>query len=112
MPTLVIHAPTGKVQSGDNKKSFERTFADGIGTGYAIAWHLHHQLYPGCGVVVLDKDQAKRAEGKLVRLVEVDKTKTGMLSLFSTHLHEVAKADMYDRQHSRLGGWSSTLRGE
>jgi hypothetical protein len=77
MSTLVIHAPYEKVQI-ENKRSFQNTFASLIGDEYAIPRHLIPLIPPGCKVVLLSKDEEKRAEGKLVKLVARSRTNTGM----------------------------------
>ena len=77
MSTLVINAPKAKVEQ-TRAQSFEATFASGVGDGYAITKILFAQLSAGCGVVLLDKDQGKRAEGTLVQLVPTEKTENGI----------------------------------
>lgn len=77
MAMLVINAPRWRVQQ-ENAKSFERTFHSGVGDGYAISKNLFDQLSPGCGVVLLSKDQKLRAEGKLIRLVPTTKANNGI----------------------------------
>jgi hypothetical protein len=77
MSTLVIHAPHQKVQE-ENKRSFRQTFESRIGDEYAIPSGLVAQLHPGCTVVLLSKDEEKRAEGKLVKLVPKSKTNNGI----------------------------------
>lgn len=77
MSTLVINAPMAKVEQ-ERKQSFETTFASGLGDGYAIANGLFVRLSAGCGVVLLDKDQGKRAEGTLIELVPTEKTGNGI----------------------------------
>jgi hypothetical protein len=77
MRTLVINAPKAKVEQ-ESKQSFESTLGSGVGDGYAIAGSLFAQLSAGCGVVLLDKDQRKRAEGTLVQLVPTEKTGNGI----------------------------------
>ena len=69
MPTLVIHAPKDKAQP-ESSRSFETIFMLGVGDGYAIPQKLVAQLSPGCGFVLLNKVSEKRAEGKLVKLVQ------------------------------------------
>jgi hypothetical protein len=76
MPTLVIHAPKDKVPEG--AKSFEKTFKEGLGEGYAIARRLVDQVHRGCTVVLLDKVQKKRAEGRLIKLDPGEKTPQGI----------------------------------
>lgn len=77
MTTLVIHAPSGKARQ-EGKKSFDDTFKEGVGDRYAIDLKSYGLLYPGCDVVLLDKDKRQRAEGRLLKLVEVSKTEAGM----------------------------------
>jgi hypothetical protein len=77
MTTLVIHAPSGKARQ-EGKRSFDETLQDGIGDGYAIDSKRYHLVYPGCRVVLLDKDKRQRAEGRLVKLEETEKTGSGM----------------------------------
>jgi hypothetical protein len=77
MPSLVINAPRNQVHE-NKKKSFDSTFGTGVGDGYAINRNLFSQIYPGCGVVLLSKDQKLRAEGKLVKLVPSFKTGNGI----------------------------------
>jgi hypothetical protein len=75
--TLVIHAPRQKSRA-EGKKSFERTFATRKGRGYAIARNLYERCWPGCEVVLLSKDEGKRAEGRLVKLVPTVKADNGI----------------------------------
>ncbi len=77
MVALVINAPKEKTQS-EAKRSFRDTFEKGVGEGYAIAMNLFEQCHPSCTVVLLSKDEQKRAEGKLVALVPTEKTGSGM----------------------------------
>lgn len=77
MKTLVIHAPYEKV-AGENKRSFQHTCEHHVGDEYAIPSALVAQINPGCTVVVLSKDERKRAEGKLVKLVPKSKANNGM----------------------------------
>ena len=88
MPTLVINAPREMVQS-DSKKSFENTLATGVGEGYAISRTLFEQCRPGCPVVLLSKDERKRAEGKLVRLVPTSKAGNG-IQRYDVHIKDLA----------------------
>lgn len=73
MATLVINAPKKQVDE-NNKKDFENTFSTGVGEGYAINSTLFSQISSGCKVVLLSKDEKKRAEGRLVKLVPTYKT--------------------------------------
>ena len=77
MSTLVIHAPKSRAKR-DGVRSFEKTFDSGVGDGYAIYKNLYDQLNFKSRVVLLDKDQELRAEGKLKRLVSTEKTKSGI----------------------------------
>jgi hypothetical protein len=77
MPSLVIHAPHGRVQE-ENKRSFNETFETGIGDEYAIPSRLAALLSPGCKVILLSKDEQKRAEGELVKLEPRSKANNGM----------------------------------
>jgi len=76
MATLIIHAPKAMVEQ--EQKSFESTFASGVGEGYAIPKAIRARLAPGCMVVVLCKDvkPQRRAEGTLVKLVPTNKAGT------------------------------------
>jgi hypothetical protein len=77
MPTLVLNAPAGKAEQ-ESKRSFESTLASGIGDEYAIWRSLCVQVTPGCGVILLDKDRERRAEGTLIRLDAKSKTGSGI----------------------------------
>jgi hypothetical protein len=87
MSTLVINAPKAKVIQ-ESKQSFEATFASGVGDGYAIAKSLFGQVSTGSGVVLLDKDQEKRAEGTLVQLVPTEKTGNG-IQRYNVHIRNL-----------------------
>ena len=76
MAILVLHAPrTGTLE---NKRSFASTLASGIGDEYAIPQNLVAKLSSGCKVVLLNKDDAERAEGTLVELVPTSKAGNGI----------------------------------
>ena len=75
MTTLIIHAPQAMSQH-EGKRSFDRTIQLRIGEGYAIPKADAERLGPGDKVVVLSKDEKRRAEGTLVRLVESGETGT------------------------------------
>lgn len=77
MPTLILNAPSWR-ENEDGAKSFQSILASGRGDGYAIASPLVSQIVPGCPVVVLNKERARRAEGTLVRLEPTSKTDSGM----------------------------------
>lgn len=76
MVTLIIHAP--RAQSRAGKRSFHATLRRGVGDGYAIWKRLREMCYAGCAVVVLCKDEERRAQGRLVRLVPNTKTRSGI----------------------------------
>ena len=84
MGTLVINAPKAKAEQ-ESKRSFESTLTSGVGDGYAITKGLFAQLSAGCGVVLLDKDQGKRAEGTLVQRVPTEKAGNG-IQRFDVHI--------------------------
>jgi hypothetical protein len=77
MPTLIIHAPRYKARQ-EGYRSFDRTIKRRVGEGFAIPKADFGRLGQGDKVVVLSKDEKRRAEGTLVRLVPNGKTKTGM----------------------------------
>jgi hypothetical protein len=87
MKTLVIHAPSSKVNR-EGKRSFEETVKAEIGDGYAIARTEYPLISIGCDVIVLDNETKKRAEGKLVKLEHEGFTKTGMLR-YNVHMENV-----------------------
>lgn len=89
MATLVIHAPRSTVVS-KHAKSFEKTYKDGLGEGYAIYRSIVHEVHPGCTVVLLSKDQELRAEGKLVKLVATTKTDNGC-QRYDVHIEGLKK---------------------
>lgn len=72
MSTLVLHAPRSRARNGE-AASFEDVLASGIGDGYIIGKSLRPRILDGCKIVVLDKDQELRAEGRLRCLVESEK---------------------------------------
>lgn len=87
MPSLVINAPKQQVVL-NNKKSFQETFGSGIGQGYAIWRTLFNQIYPGCKVVLLCKDERRRGEGILEKLVPTDKTING-IQRYDVHIRDL-----------------------
>jgi hypothetical protein len=66
MKVLVINAPKNTDRKGN--RSFEDTLETQVGEEHLIYPNLHAQVEPGCRVIVLDKDQGKQAEGKLLKL--------------------------------------------
>lgn len=78
MATLVMNAPSVKVQRGTIYRTFQDIFMSGTGLGYAISANLVAQLGPGSRVVLLSKDVEKRAEGELVQLIPVQKAGNGI----------------------------------
>jgi hypothetical protein len=77
MTTLIIHAPQ-KTAEQEGKRSFDCTIALGIGEAYAIPKAEVDRLVRGDNVVVLSKDEERRAEGTLVELRQNGETETGM----------------------------------
>jgi hypothetical protein len=76
MSTLILHAPTRGTL--EHKRSFQNTFACGVGDEYAIPQNLVTKLSTGCKVVLLDKDEERRAEGRLVKLEPASKANNGI----------------------------------
>jgi hypothetical protein len=66
MSTLVLNAPKRTVEQGS--RSFESTFQGQVGEDYAIYSNLFEQVYTGCKVILLGRDERKQAEGKLIKL--------------------------------------------
>lgn len=77
MATLVIHAPYSQVEQ-NQKQSFDKTVATGIGSGYAIQRSFFEQLIANDKVIVICKTHQKQAVGRLKALIPTEKTKTGM----------------------------------
>jgi hypothetical protein len=84
MVALVINAP-----KHTNKRSFESTLVSGVGEGYAIWSTLIGRCQPGCRVVLLSKDERKRAEGSLVKLVPTEKTGSGV-QRYDVHIERMS----------------------
>jgi len=101
MPTLVIHAPRWKAQQ-ENAQSFERTFNSGIGEGYAIYRNLFANLFPGCGVVLLSKDEKRRAEGTLIRLVPTEMTNNG-IQRYDVHIRNLIEVEYRPERLNHCG---------
>ena len=101
MATLVIHAPSEKVQS-EQKRSFESTVRLGVGDGYAIARDLRARITLGCRVVVLDKGGERRAEGTLVRLVATSKTGNG-IQRYDVHMKDLKEVPYKPENLNRNG---------
>ncbi|HKI37191.1 MAG TPA: hypothetical protein VKA46_35380 [Gemmataceae bacterium] len=89
MATLIINAPKAQAAHGQ-KKSFESTLNSGIGDGYAITKPLVAQLQPGCRVVLLSKEQKRRAEGTLEKLVATSKAKNG-IQRYDVYIKDLAE---------------------
>jgi len=87
MPTLVIHAPKDRAQRPSGQ-SFETIFMLGVGGAFAIPQKLVAQLSPGCGVVILNKDSEKRAEGSLVKLVQTG-TIDNDVGIYDVHFENI-----------------------
>lgn len=101
MTTLVIHAPCSKVAQ-ESKRSFEKTLESKVGDEYAIYAHLVSRLNPGCRVVVLDKDQEKRAEGTLVKLEPGSKTDNG-IQRYNVHITDLKRVEYKPEALNRCG---------
>src|SRR5947207_7849789 len=76
-PTLVINAPRWRAVR-DGARSFQATFDSGVGRGYALTRAIHQGCASGCRVVLLSKDERRRAEGVLLELVRTEKTDNGL----------------------------------
>ncbi len=87
MPTLVIHAPRRTVVT-KNSRTFKSTCAKRVGDKYAIFDSLVRQLSPGCPVILLSKDEKKRAEGKLTKLELRTVAKNGV-PRYDVHIGEL-----------------------
>ena len=111
MRKLVIHAPKGKAQQQD-WPTFERTLDSAVGDGYAInenwirelspSWDDHGSPCSECGVVLLDKHQKLRAEGKLTRLVPTSKTGRGK-QRYDVHMENLASVPYRPESLDRNG---------
>jgi hypothetical protein len=101
MAALVIHAPKEKNQT-ESKRSFDTTFKSGIGDGYAIWKSLASQITPNCKVIVLSKDERKRAEGVLVKLVPVEKTASG-IQRYDVKMRDLKMVPFKDERLNRNG---------
>jgi hypothetical protein len=99
--TLVIHTPKWRVRA-ERVKSFDQTLSTGIGDGYAIPRAWAEQCQPGCKVVVLSKDEKKRAEGRLVRLVPVSKADNG-LQRYDVHICDLVTVTYVPESLYRTG---------
>jgi hypothetical protein len=95
MPTLVLNAPRDKVRT-EGKHSFEQSFQDRVGHGYAIPLKYAESIQSNPSrwtVVLLDKYTGDRVEGKLIKLEETgEKTSQGILryDVYTTQLKRVA----------------------
>jgi hypothetical protein len=101
MTTLVIHTPSSKVVQ-EAKRSFEKTLESKVGDEYAIYRPLLPRLNPGCRVVVLDKDQEKRAEGTLVKLEPRSKTDNG-IQRYDVHIVDLKRVEYQPEALNRCG---------
>jgi len=90
MPTLVINAPKRTVEQGS--RSFESTFQTQIGEEYAIYSNLFEQLYPGCKVILLSRDERKQAEGKLVKLERTTVAGNGV-QRYNVHMENIERVN-------------------
>lgn len=101
MTILVINAPRQMVRA-QRKKSFAKTFSSRIGKGYAIWSRWFARCYPGCKVVLLSKDERKRAEGKLVKLVPVSKARNG-IQRYDVYIRNLTKVTYRPEPLNRNG---------
>ena len=101
MATLIIHAPQGKAEQ-EGKRSFRRTIELSIGEGYAIPKAYAGRLGRGDKVVVLSKDESRRAEGTLVKLMQNGETQTGM-KRYDVHMENVKEVAYKPEPLGRTG---------
>jgi|SRR5262245_6655920 len=101
MATLIIHAPQEMVAQ-ESKRSFDRTIQLGIGEAYAIPKAEADLLAPGDKVVVLSKDEKRRAEGTLVKLVQNGETETGM-KRYDVHMQDLKPVPYKSEPLERTG---------
>jgi hypothetical protein len=97
----VIHAPRQKAQE-EKKRSFQQTFENRVGDEYAIPGHWVALLSAGCKVVLLSKDEHKRAEGKLVELVPRSKANNGM-QRYDVHIDDLKMVPYKPESLGRTG---------
>jgi hypothetical protein len=101
VPTLIIHAPKEKVDA-EGHPSFARTLDSGVGEGYAISKADAARLGPGDAVVVLSKDERRRAEGRLEKLVPNGRTESGM-QRYDVHIKDLKVVDYKPERLGRTG---------
>lgn len=101
MTTLVINAPR-RATTSESKRSFDSTFASGVGEGYAIAKASVTRCLPGSKVVLLSTDEGKRAEGTLVKLEPAGKARNG-LQRYDVHVANLARVAYRPEQINRYG---------
>jgi hypothetical protein len=101
MTTLVIHTPSSKVAQ-ESKRSFEKTLQSKVGDEFAIYQSLLPRLSAGCRVIVLDKDQGKRAEGTLVKLEPRSKTENG-IQRYNVHIADLKRVEYKPEALNRCG---------
>ena len=100
MSTLVLHAPPRGIL--ENKRSCQGTFASGIGDEYAIPQNLVAKLSSGCKVVLLNKDDGERAQGRLVELVPTSKAGNGM-QRYNVHVADLKIVPYRSERLTRTG---------
>jgi hypothetical protein len=98
---LVINAPRRTVKSND-RKSFDRTFASGVGEAYAISKAWAARCHVGCKVVLLSTDERKRAEGTLLKLEPAGKAGNG-LQRYDVHIAELNRVEYRAERINRNG---------
>jgi hypothetical protein len=103
MSTLVIHAPNYQVIL-NNKKSFQKTLDDGIGKGYAINQRLLKQIHNGCPVILLSKDEKRRATGTLEELVVRNGDITNNhIQRYNVHINDLCEVPYQSEELNRNG---------
>lgn len=101
MTTLVLHAPKWRVRA-NRARSFEQVMNTGIGDRYAIPAGWVGQCQPGIRVVVLCKEERKRAEGTLIRLVRANQAGNRMWR-YDVHIQNLAKVPYVPESLYRSG---------
>lgn len=101
MTRLVLHAPKRTTQT-DEKRSFDHIVATGIGEGYILSrreWELCH---PGCRVVILSKDERRRAEGVCVNIIPTSKANNHQ-QRYDVHISALEIVSYHDEPLNRNG---------
>lgn len=99
--TLVIHVPASRSQQ-QQWASFDDTLAAGLAEDCAIYQALHDQIEDGCGVVLLDKEQGKRAEGTMTSIAKTTKAKNGV-QRYNVYVGDLKRVQYKSERLNRCG---------